>query len=296
MDEGPYSIGAESKDYSRELRYYAHVDDGENQADVAAAALTQTPGAVHGLIRNRVSVPRRITFDTIFEVIVEYIHPEKKKDQKPTTVDEVKVSVRSSYGSTMDMDFSLEAKRFYPGEKALKLSEVHERAIGVTEDGFITGTPVSVSGVDVVVETIKAGSVVSARYLLNCALSQNKVNKFPYKGFPKGTLRLTNFDAIEQGSPGDEVQAGYTPNWNLTFAFLFMPNQTATVLMKDDEGSEKKVRVPYKGHEILDIFKVNKEVSFEVNGKEASYSWPEAKWATVHRVYEYEDFETLLGI
>ena len=296
MDEGPYSIGAESRDYSRELRYYAHVDDGEDQSDVAEAALSGTPGIIDGLIRKRVSVPRRITFDTIFEVIVEYGHPERKRDQRPLAVDEVKVSVRSSYGSTMQMDFSLEAQRFQAGEKAVKLEGVHERAIGVDEDGYIQGVPVSVGGADVVVETIKPASRVTARYLLNCALSTNKVNRFPYKGFPKGTLRLTGFDSTEQGSPGDRVQADYVPDFNLTFSFSFQPNQIANVLMKDDAGEEKNVRIPYKGHELLDIFKVNKEIELEVNGKQLSYSWPEAKWATVHRIFEYEDFETLLGI
>ena len=290
MDEGPISIGSESKDYSQELRYFAHVDDGESKADVIAAAKTQTPSVANGLVRSRISVPRRITFDTIFECIVEYVHPEQNSRMPPTQVDEFRLTVRSDYASSQRMQFSLEAKRYGPtGQDSL--NQVHERAIGVSENGSIEGAYVSVSSASVVVETVKSGRFISSRYLLNCALAQGKVNGFPYKGFPKGTMMLTSFDATEQTQAGETVSAGYVPNWNLTFSFSFTPNSISTVQL-----ATGPVRVPVEGHQLLDIFKVDKDIEFQVGGRAVNYPWPEAQWATVHRVREYEDFETLLGI
>lgn len=291
MDEGPISIGSESKDYSQELRYFAHVDDGESKADVIAAAKTMTPAVTNGLVRSRISVPRRITFDTIYECVVEYVHPEQNSRMPPTQVDEFRLTVRSDYSNSQRMDFSLEARRYGAGGSQDQLSAVHERAIGVSQDGMIEGAYVSSSSASIVVETVKSGRVISSRYLLNCALAQGRVNGFPYKGFPKGTMMLTGFDANEQTQAGETVSAGYVPNWNLTFSFSFIPNSIATVALPSGT-----IRVPVEGHQLLDIFKVDKSIPFQVDGREAKYTWPEARWATVHRVREYEDFETLLGI
>lgn len=291
MDEGPISIGAESKDYSQELRYFAHVDAGESKADVIVAAKTETPSVTNGLVRSRISVPRRITFDTIYECVVEYVHPEQNSRMPPTQVDEFRLTVRSDYSNSQRMDFSLEARRYGAGGSQDQLSAVHERAIGVSQDGAIEGAYVSSSSASIVVETVKSGRVISSRYLLNCALAQGRVNGFPYKGFPKGTMMLTGFDANEQTQAGETVPAGYVPNWNLTFSFSFIPNSISTVALPSGT-----IRVPVEGHQLLDIFKVDKSIAFQVDGREAKYTWPEARWATVHRVREYEDFETLLGI
>ena len=95
---------------------------------------------------------------------------------------------------------------------------------------------------------------------------------------------LTSFDATEQTQAGETVSAGYVPNWNLTFSFSFIPNGISTVQL-----ATGPVRVPVEGHQLLDIFKVDKDIEFQVGGRAVNYTWPEAQWATVHRVRGYEE-------
>ncbi len=291
MDEGPLSIGAESQDYAQELRYFAHVSEKESKNDVINAAKEETPSSLNGLVRTRISVPRRITFDTVFECIVEYVHPSQNSNSAPTQVGEFRMTVRSDYSSSQRMDFSLEARRYTAGQDPVQLTSVQNRAIGVQPNGTIEGAHVSTASAAVIVETVKAGTQVSTRYLLNCALAQGRVNGFPYKGFPKGTMMLTNFDASEQAQPGETVPSGYVANWNLTFSFSFIPNSIANIALENG-----RVRVPVEGHQLLDVFKTDAIMPMQVQGQEVEFPWPIAQWATVHRVREYEDFETLLGI
>lgn len=299
MDEGVETEGSTPDAHRKELKYFAHVTDGEDHAAVRAAAKTDLPSTYFNLVRQSVTVPRRITFDTIFEVIVEYKHP-GNIIPRPMESGDVRTSVRSEGGASVNVQFSHKAVRLVPnGVDPLKLDELHKRVIGLQDDGSVAGVEIEANAIMLTVEAVKPGTLVSPSYLLSAAASKGKVNLFPYKGFPTGSLRLMAFDASQRLNP-DPGDGTIVPDWNLNFAFHFSPPVSGKIPMYEPPADEQSdgvwSEVPFykEGHHYLDIYKENLSVERQ-DGKD-DYAFPVALWATIHQIYEYEDFETLLSI
>ena len=288
MDEGPETEAGEVSGHSKELRYFAHVTNKERHADVREAAKAELPINYFNLIRTSVTIPRRVTFDTIFEVILEFKHPGDVQP-KPRNAGDTRVSIRSEGGSQFQMLFSLNAIEVSPNSVVSLSDDLAKRGISVGKDGQARGVQVESNSIVIVVETIKSGALVNERFLLNAASAKGKVNGFPYKGFPRGSLRLINFDAQQQANPG----GGTVPDWSMNFAFHFEPSVRGKAPMWDTD-QEKFVDVPYnrEGHWFEDYYRIEKPEG--AVGKK--FLVPAATKLTLHQIFEYEDFETLLGI
>lgn len=307
QDEGGETEGLTPDTYEKTLRYFAHVTDNETYDQVRVAALNELPTRYFNLIRTSVSVPRRITFDTIYEVVLEFRHPGGGGYfATPITIDDTKVTFRSSGDKTDIMKFSYEAFMLHPGnEKPVLLDAVQERAInleaGDTGETVIKGVDIDLTSITMVVETVKPGSVVTPRYLINCALARGKVNAFPYKGFPRGSLRLVSFEAAEQTNPGTSTSTPVDepPNWNLSFVFDFKPPVSGKMPMDDLQGNAEFVPYKFEGHWYFDARTVKKPALINVQKNvddQLKVNIPVMKYGMVHRIYEYEDFELLLQI
>lgn len=289
MDEGPETETGETSGHRKELRYYAHVTEKEGHAEVREAAKDQLPISYYNLVRTSITIPRRITFDTIFEVVIEYKHPGEAGTPKPRDAGDTRVSIRSEGGGAYQLLYSLDAIEVSPSGALALSNDLAKRAINVGKDGQAQGVQVEGNNIIIVVETIKDGSLVSNQYLLNAASAKGKVNAFPYKGFPRGSLRLINFDAQQQANPGGD----YVPNWAMNFAFHFEPPYRGKAPMWDS-NQDSFVSVPYQreGHWLEDFYKIERP-----EGQQgAKFLVPAAIKLTLHQIYEYEDFETLLGI
>lgn len=299
MDEGGETEGATPDTYRKELKYFAHVTEQESHAQVRAAAKEQLPVTYFNLIRTSITVPRRITFDTIFEVVVEFKHPGNAGTARPLNTGDVRVSIRSEGGPSQNLKFSFDAIRLTPGQDPLKVEDQMARAIGLQEDGSVSGVDVEANAIMVIVETLKSGNLVTPRYLLDAAGAKGKVNGFPYKGFPRGSLRLVNFDANEQVNPDPSNR---TADWALNFAFHFEAPVRGKIPMyvpaanANQQGTFTQVPFQKEGHWYLDVFKSEVGVPFQGAGIDSEYGFPVTLWATLHQIYEYEDFETMLGI
>lgn len=312
MDEGPETEGVSLNSHEKTLRYYAYVDNGEGHAEVRAAAKQQLPTRYANLIRHSITVLRRITFDTVFELQVEFRHPGGSGFRSvPVNVDDVKVTIESVGSQVPEkMTFSKEAVLISPreDEPPVALTEASKRVIGFNaETGKFEGISYEGTSLIMHVETIKSGNVVTPRYLLNAAMARGKVNAFPYKGFPRGTLRLIRFSAAEQQDPGtsDATPGGSPPDWNLSFTFEIKPNWSGRVLMKDPsppEGSDGIGEVPIRkeGHWHLEyIWTKGERVTYSVkapDGEDIHFDYPAVSHAILHRVFDYEDFQLLLQI
>tara|TARA_R110002049_G_scaffold47902_4_gene138537 strand:+ start:13970 stop:14905 length:936 start_codon:yes stop_codon:yes gene_type:complete len=302
-DEGGEVEGLSPDTYEKTLRYYAHCTDNETYSDVRTAAKAELPTKYFNLVRTSVAVPRRVTFDTVFEVILDFRHPGVPGWAAPSFVDDIKLTISSSGESGQTMKFSKEAQQVFPGSTApVDLDEDHKRAIKVDKHGEVEGWPVDSTSMIVEVETIKSGDVVTPRYLIDCAKSRGKVNEYTYRGFPRGSLRLISFSAVEQVNPGtstatDEVDA---PSWTLKFAFDFRPEETGKIKMKPYEGASVEVDYRREGHWLLDVFSSPSKAEVNLPPGSGStaihYHYPVIRHALIHRLYDYEDFETLLQI
>ena len=126
---------------------------------------------------------------------------------------------------------------------------------------------------------------------------------------------MVSFDAVEQTDPGAQVQDGieigpsgettYTsnPNWSLTFTFDLKPNVRGKLKMVDYDGEESDVPYFKEGHWHLDAFFTKSEMETLIDPKDPAtteddvkFFAPVMRWAKLHRIHDYEDFETLLGI
>lgn len=289
MDEGPETETGDTSGHRKELRYFAHVTEKEDHAAVRAAAKENLPVNYFDLVRTSITIPRRITFDTIFEVVVEYKHPGEAGIPKPRNAGDTRVSIRSEGGAAYQLLYSLDAILVTPKKAQSVSNDLSKRAINVGKDGQAQGIQVESNSIVIVVETIKDGGLVNERFLLNAASAKGKVNAFPYKGFPRGSLRLINFDAQQQANPGGD----YVPNWAMNFAFHFEPPHRGKAPMWDSD-EEQFVQVPYQreGHWLEDYTKIERP-----SGAEGQrFLVPAAIQLTLHQIFEYEDFETLLGI
>lgn len=305
MDEGGESEGLTPDTYDKELRYWAWADNGESHAQVRQAAKSELPTRYFNLIRSTVSVPRRVDFDKVFEVVLEFRHPGGGGvPNAPVAVDDVRVSLRSGGGTTVKQYFSLEAQQFIPGgddAKPVNLTDANKRVIGA-KGSTVTGVDVDATSIELVVETVKSGTVVTDAYLVRCALARGRVNGFPYKGFPKGTLRLTSYDAVEQTDPGTSTAtpADAPPDWSITFVFDVKPNSRGKLVMKDLDGEEHTVPYQKEGHWLLDphigFEWVDLPSATNPGDVPQSYQAPVMRWATMHRLFEYEDFESILRL
>lgn len=291
MDEGPETESGDVGGHSKQLRYFAHVSEKETYAEVRDAAKDQTPRTYFNLVRTQITVPRRITFDTIFEVIVDYKHPGEAGTPSPQNAGDTRVSVRSEGGGQFQMLFSLDGIRVSPSGASSLSEELGLRAINVDKSGNPQGTPVEGNAIMIIVETLKEGASVTNDFILRAASAKGKVNAFPYKGFPRGSLRLVNFDAQQQANPGGD----YVPSWAMNFAFHFEPPYQGKAPMWDYSKKEI-VLVPYQreGHWLEDYTKIDRPFDDSTAG--VKFVTPVATHLTLHQVHEYEDFETLLGI
>lgn len=295
MDEGGEVEAGQNSGHRKELRYFAHVTEGEGHAEVRAAAKDELPVTYFNLVRTQISVPRRVTFDTVFEVIIEYKHPSQSK-WKPTDAGDTRVSIRSDSGASVNMKFSRNAVRLTPENKdPIQLPAAYHRVIGLQADGSVQGVDVDGNAIVVIVDSIIDGSIVNQKYLLDAASAKGKVNSFPYKGFPRGTLRMIQFDAQQQ----QQVESGdYVPDWQVQFAFHFEPNIRSTLpmasLSDDPDTPPSFVDVPYykEGHHYLDLF----QQGVKIESADIEYAYPVTLWATIHEIYEYVDFTSVLRV
>lgn len=290
MQEGAETEGGTPDTYRKELRYFAYVDGPEKKshADIRAAAKEQLPKTYFNLIRTQISVPRRIDFDSIFEVLVEYKHPTGTSRPRPMEAGEVRISVRSEGGSQERLNVSYDAIRVTPGNDPVQLERFAERFIGqgTKEPGFVTQT----NNVVVVVELIKPGTLVTQSYLVRCSEAVGKVNGFQYAGYPRGSLRLLNFEASQQLKIADDI----TPNYTMNFSFHYQRPFSGKIPLYD-LGTKKFVETPItaEGHWFIDLTPTKIQQPAAGGGNTIIDAYTSC---TLHQVYQYEDFATLFGI
>lgn len=261
------------------LRYVCTTDSNELEPAVRAAMHSAAPATYEGLIKGPLELERG--GDDIWFAEVEYVPVTSPAARPKLEVDDVQWSITSGSGGTQKRVFSkelvsenaTETKYEWSGTPAERVLGVSTNADGAYE---VEGIDTPIGEIAIEIKTTKSEADVTAGYLVTLAdaAKERSGNSLQWNVFPAKTLQLRTFSAVER--------AGTSPPYDITIGAVYSPNLTSVSIGNGLSVSTKA------GHDIIDVLFVRKTV----NGLPLSVPVR----AAVHRVVDYIDFATVLGI
>ena len=316
-DEGPIKLGGKSG--SATVNWIASTDDPDNDTreDVIFAVYTYADPFYFDLTLDSVTLSERLSDnagEAHWAVQVGYKSPENKKEKPlkpkaPGTDQPARWSIRSSGGATMTRTKSLELVDDTSSNilwrwdddpttnpLVLKLIGLEANPDGNSASNFgLTGVPVPVGKIELVLTTVRPNEdVKNNSYLINLAehVAKQKVNDRVFLGFPKGSLQLTSLDASQRAKPENENEDPDINDqpWDVTLVMAYEPPVTV------DTDTHPPFDRDKEGHEYLDITYVDQEVKTLPVEPNLTIVIPVIQRMAIHRLFEYLDFKTALGI
>lgn len=321
-DEGPLMESGSAA--STELHYFVWSDDPTNDDRGKAFEWVRdnAPDTLFGLFKDTINLVERVADAetaaepyAIWDANVKYVNSQRKKPKRielnpddPDGLQDVRISIRSGTGGQLLRTYSIQMVEeiYHSAPWNWELTEISDLLNVVADDDeegvtmfTAKGIQVPVGTVEIVVETIVSDKVaLTDNYLIDAAgwAGKNVINEEPWRGFNKLDLKLINFDASQRG--GDEADSEKNEaGWDIVYIFAFSPTVSVTDLNKNPPpghafwpaGGKSDWTQDKGGWDYLDTLYVNDIVRIGA----FTFSVPQARRMSVHRIYEAISFNLL---
>lgn len=292
------------------------VNDTESTARLYLVA--NAPLLYGTLSRSKIAVTELVKRDgneAIWRARITYTSPEKSENEpeQPVTPDTndpqspepLRLSVRNAGQGLVKKLYSEllldEVSEGYFGDEYDFKGTDLENAIGIDYDGSINNPDFMINGIDVPFGTVQIigeqavpAAYISAGYLVRLAEAANAsyTNDDVFQGFPRGTLRFTTFDATQNGAAIPSKRF-----WRFTFTFEYERNRPIAdinaELAKLGFRNTLNVATEKKGHEFLEILRVQKEIEVRPGPPPVTKIVTAPVRASIHQVFKETDYHSL---
>ena len=335
-DEGPVSVSTNASTATLNYVIVSDDPENDDRIGAINWLNTNVAYDYFGLVIDSIAINERIaetSDEAMWDATVKYVLPEKKKPKelkfdkdKPSTDPQgTRLTVRSGSGGSLTMTSSREflaeiygtntgGSNVWSWESEDKINRLLNLDSGKEDDWSMfsaKGISVPVGTVEIVAETVRGhDNITAGGYLVQAALmaGKNVVNSVSYGGFPIRSLKLIHFDAKQRAS---DNPLSNTEPWDVSYVFAYSPSVRiagygASPPDPIPPGEEVAPRPPgleevadwtgltHKyGWDYYDVLYVSEEHTAAGGVK---FTLPQAKRASIHRIYEQINFATVLLI